>query len=292
MEDYINSIVNSSIYATGNRIYHAMYAVGFILMLLFNVLIYYKIFNLSRLRAFVYSLITFAYGYLGAACIGVLYNAIAALKDLVGNIRMDMIGAILFQLLWIPTVHAIKYFKKSKAKHNWNIDSKKQNIETISFRDTFDFIVPGAFIVLACIKFGCFFSGCCFGIECDWGVFSPKIYTTVFPIQIFEFATICLILIAMYFIKQTKFYRRGMAGPLTVALYVFARFCWEFLRYYEPEMRHFFLGLSLWQIFCVIFFVVVVVWIIVLYKTQPSEPMPKNYLFAKGGKNKVDNNVK
>lgn len=300
MEDYINSIISDSINstinptadATGNYIYHAMYAVGFVLMLLFNVFINYKAYKFTRLRTFVYSLITFAYGYLGAMFIGFLYNVIASIKGLTGTIRVDMIGAILFMLLWIPTVHVENYIRKRKAKPNYNIDAKRTKIEHISFRDTLDFIAPGAFIVLACIKFGCNFSGCCFGVESDWGVFSPKIFTTVFPIQIFEFATICLIIITTYFIKQTKFYRRGMGGPLAVAMYAFSRFCWEFLRYYTPEFKNFFLGLSIWQLICVVIFVIVFVWVIGLYKTQPSEPKPKNYLFAKNSKKTVSSKGK
>ena len=265
----------------GLFMYGAMYYVGFFLMIILNVFLYYKVFNITRLRAIIYSVITFAFGYLGATLIGDLYNVMTAIKGIDTKIGVDMIGAVLFELLWIPTVYAEKYFLKRKSK----ADDENKKIKTVSFRDTFDFITPGAFIVLACIKLGCCFSGCCYGIECSWGVYSWITGTTLFPIQIFEFATICLILIAMYFVKQTKFYRRGMAGPLTAAMYMFARFCWEFLRYYDPEMRHFFLGLSLWQIFCLVIFIVVVVWVIVLYKTQPSEPMPKNYLFAKKTKN-------
>ena len=288
MEDYINSIVNSSINFNpmGITLYYTMYAVGFILMMIFNLFIYYRVFHITRLRAAVYSLTAFAFAMLGLVVIGDLYNAICALKGLPPQVDKDMIGSVVFELLWIPAVYAVKYFLKLKNKKMPYINGKRVPIKTISFRDTFDFIVPGAFMMASAIKIGCFFSGCCFGIECDWGVISPKIFKTVFPIQLFESATIWLIIIVCYFIKQTKFYRRGMAAPLTAAMYIFARFCWEFLRYYDPEMRHFFLGLSLWQIFCLIVLIVLVVWLIVLYKTQPSEPMPKNYLFAKNTTNK------
>lgn len=274
--------------------YRLTYITGFILMFLFNVLIYHKVFNISRLRAAVRSVVTFAYGYLGAMLISDLYNAVASLKGLEPQINMDMIGAILFQLLWIPTVHCEKYILKLRSKATLKKHGNEVKIKTVSFRDTFDFIVPGAFIVLACIKIGCCFAGCCYGIECSWGFHASLKGTpvTLFPIQIFEFVTICLVIILSYLIKQTQFYRRGMAGPLTVAMYTFARFCWEFLRGYTPEMRHFFLGLSLWQIFCLIILIVVVAWIIVLYKTQPSEPKPKGYLFAKYDKKTVNSKGK
>lgn len=291
MEEYINSIINSSIYGPVNPariyIYHSMYGVGLILMTLFNVLINYKVFNFSRLRAFVYSVLTFVYGYLGGMCIGYLYNAITDLKGVDASyiIRVDMIGSIVFFLFLIPTALAEKYIVKHKKPRY--INGKRVPVKPVSARETLDFAVLGGVIFLSCIKIGCSISGCCFGVENDWGVFSPKIHTTVFPVQIFEFATLCLIVIATYFIQQTKFYRKGMAAPLAASMYFFARFCWEFLRYYTPEMRHFFLGLSLWQIFSAIVFIVVAAWGIGLYITQPSEPMPKNYLFANIGKKTV-----
>lgn len=276
----------------GLLIYNLMYPLGFILMMIFNLFIYYKVFNISRLRAAIYSVIDFAFSMLGLVLIGDLYNAVTAIKGFTTRIDKDMIGSVIFQLLWIPTAYAVNYFLERKRKAMPYINGKRVEIKYVSFHDILDFIVPGAFMLAATIKIGCFFSGCCYGIECSWGVKAYGTDITLFPIQIFESATIWLILIAMYFIKQTKFFRRGMAGPLTVAMYAFARFCWEFLRGYTPEMRHFFLGLSLWQIFCLVILVVVVPWTIVLYKTQPSEPMPKNYLFAKSGKKNVNSKGK
>lgn len=269
---------------TGLLIYNAMYVVGFIIMMIFNLFIYYKVFNISRLRAAVYSLVDFVFSMLGLVLIGDLYNAIAALKGLNTYINREMIGSVIFQLLWIPTACAVNYFFKRKRKAMPYIDAKRAEIKQVNVHDILDFIVPGAFMLAATIKIGCHFEGCCYGVESSLFSYSLGTGITRFPIQLFESATIWLIIIVMYFVKQTKFYRRGMGGPLTVALYAFARFCWEFLRYYEPEMRHFFLGLSLWQIFCLIVLAVVVPWVIGLYKTEPSDPMPKNYLFAKNSK--------
>ena len=69
-----------------------------------------------------------------------------------------------------------------------------------------------------------------------------------------------------------------MAGPLTVLIYAIARFLWEFLRFYTPEYRNFFLGLSLWQLICVLVILIAGVWVLILYKTHPSEPLPKRKL--------------
>lgn len=284
--------IDISAHVRGVVIYYSMYVVGFILMLVFN-LFKCNVYNITRPRAAVYTVLSGAYGMLGLVVIGDLYNAIAALKFFEARIDLEMIGGVLFLLLFIPpTVYVEKCFRKRKTKPILNIDAKQEKRESISFRDTFDSITPGLIILSVCGKIGCHFAGCCYGIECSWGTHLNG--TRLFPIQLCEAATLFLILIANYYIKQSRFYRRGMDTPLVAAMYSFARFCWEFLRGYEkPGLKHFFLGLSLWQIFCIIIFVVVVVWVIVLYKTQPSEPMPKNYLFAKNAtrtkKSKVKN---
>lgn len=253
----------------GLIIYESMYVVGFILMMIVN-LFKCDAYNITRPRAAVYTVLSGAYGMLGLILIADLYNAIVSYP----LANLEMLGGVVFILLCIPaTVCAEKYIRKLIAR------KKHKEIKSVSLRDTLDSIAPGLIVLSVCGKIGCHFAGCCYGIECSWGIHMPA-GPPLFPVQLCEAATLCLILIAVYFIKQTKFFRRGMGTPITATMYLFARFCWEFLRGYTPDMRHFFLGLSLWQVFCLVILVVPIVWIIVLYKTQPSEPMPKNYLFA------------
>lgn len=256
-------------------IYYALYIVGFVLMLLLSVF-RCKAYNISRVRALVYSFITFLSGLCGALIIGKIYNLIASLKDWYPDIKVDVLGAVIFTSLFLL---AAVYIEKAilKRRQAAPADGKEKSVpkKTVSFRDTMDLMIPGSFLVFASIKLGCMFRGCCWGVECSPGVFSPYLQTTVFPIQIFESATIVAIVIGSYFIKQTRFYRRGMAGPLAAFLYGLARFFWEFFRWYSPETRHFFLGFTLWQIFCILVLIVAGIWLFVLYKTQPSEPMPK-----------------
>ena len=272
-------------FVIGVYIYDSMYVVGFILMMILNV-IKCDVYNITRRRAVVYTVLSGAYGMLGLLAFGKLYNAIAATRGLNPKINVDMLGGVLFLLFCIPiTVCVEKYFRKLIAR------KKNTEIKAVSLRDTLDSITPGLIILSVCGKIGCHFAGCCYGIECSWGIELPY-GSRLFPVQLCEAATLLLILIANYYIKQSKFFRRGMATPLVAAMYLFARFCWEFLRYYVPEMRHFYLGLSLWQVFCVVIFIIVFIWVIVLYKTQPSEPKPKGYFFAKDGKKSVNKKEK
>ena len=259
--------------------YYASYAVGFLLMLILSAL-RCRVYRIKRSRAVIYSFFTFFSGYAGAAIIGFIYNALWSLKKITTEIKVDVIGAVIFTSLFLlAAVYIEKGYLKLEQKRLLQKGGDAP-VRTVSFRDTMDLMIPGSFLVFACIKIGCTIRGCCLGVECSWGLYG---YTgkTYFPIQPLEAATICLIILVCYFIKQTKFYRRGMGGPLTAFFYGLARFLWEFLRYYTPEMRHFALGLTLWQFLCLLILVVAGVWIKVLYKTQPSEPLPKEkpYVF-------------
>lgn len=257
--------------------YKAMYGVGFALMMLLN-LFQYKLYNTTRRRAVCYTVITYVYGVLGAMLMGKLYTTICAAKNLFDYSRVAIFGAVMFTpLLLLLTAQIEKLINKhKKTEHKKNKHGKliKNHTTKVSLRDTMDLLTPGIFIILACAKFGCHFGGCCFGVEWSWGVHSEIINTTVFPVQLFECATMCIIIISCFFIKRTKFFRRGMAFPLTAAIYCCARFCWEFMRYYTDELRHLILGFTMWQFCCIIVFTASVISIIILYKTQPSEPLP------------------
>ncbi|MBQ9879957.1 MAG: prolipoprotein diacylglyceryl transferase [Clostridia bacterium] len=255
--------------------YYATYAVGFALMLALT-LIRCRVYGSSRVRAAVYSFITFLSGFAGAALIGFVYNLLFSLKGVKTDIYVDMLGAVIFTSLFIlAAVSVEKRYLRSKKEKTGKSKNAPQ-ARSVSFRDTLDMMIPGSFLMVACIKIGCHVRGCCYGVEWPWGIHYENRGITVFPVQMFEFATICAILITCFFIKQTRFYRRGMAGPLTAGIYGAARFFWEFFRGYTPEMRDFLFGLTLWQLFSLLVIAVTSVWLAVLYKTRPSEPLPKS----------------
>lgn len=257
-------------------LYDATYLLGFTLMIVIS-LSRCRVYRISKLRAVIYCFITFLSGLLGAWLIGQIFNRIAALKDWIPGIKVDMIGAVIFTA---PLVLAAVYIEKGIVKRIAAQRAKKGNVKPVwpvSFRDTLDLMITGAFFVFASIKLGCAIRGCCWGVECGWGVETPYLpYVKVFPIQICECLTLIAIVLLVYAIKRTRFFRRGMGGPLSAFFYGAARFLWEFLRWYQTEeIRHFFLGLTLWQILCLLILLVTMIWIAVLYKTQPSEPQPK-----------------
>ena len=232
-------------------------------------------YKISRLRTIVFTIITYVFGVTGALIMGKIYTAICVIHNVDDNSRVAIFGAVIFTPLMLTATAAVDklisgyrlqiYHNKKHVKHN--------KLPEVSIRNTIDLLTPGIFIILTCAKLGCFFEGCCYGVECSWGVYSDRAGTTVFPVQLFEVGTMLIVLLLSFIIKRTGFYRRGMAYPLTAALYCIARFGWEFMRYYPAQMQHVLFGLTFWQFLCVIVFVTSVISIAVLYKTQPSNPL-------------------
>ena len=258
--------------------YKAMYAVGFALMMLLN-LFRYKDYRISQGRAVVYTLVTYVYGVLSAMAMGRIYTAVSAAAGVDETGGVAIFGAVIFTpVLLLITVLAEKLVAEKASKKTYkNKHGKDRPYEKkiVSTRNTLDFLTPGIFLILTCAKLGCFFEGCCYGVECGWGVYSKHADAVVFPVQIFEVATMCAVLLLCYFLKRTRFFRRGMAYPLTAALYCVGRFGWEYKRYYAEEMRHIAFGFTIWQFFCIIVFAASLISIAILYKTQPSDPLQK-----------------
>ena len=262
------------------QLYILSYAVGFFMMTLIT-LIRSKAYRTGIPRAAVYSVITFLSGFTGAVIIGMIYDLLALLKNMMATVFVDVLGAVVFSALFLlAAVNTEKAIIKKRnlrtAEGETEDRPKRRPLAPVSYRDTMDLVIPGAFVFFACIKIGCALRGCCWGFECSWGVTAPSYYNkTTFPVQLFESASIFIIAVASHFVQKASFYRRGMAGPFAAFLYGVARFFWEFFRWNPPEMRHFFLWLTIWQLFCILIWAVAGTWMRILFKTQPAEPRPK-----------------
>ena len=270
------------------RLYLLSYAVGFLLMLLITIA-RHKTYRTSILRAAVYCVVTFLSGLCGAVVICQLYDLFALMKGVIATAFLDVVGAVILAAVLLPgAVHTEKAFLRKKMKKALNTATvgkqpkQPRQLRSVSVRDTMDLVIPGAFTLFTCIKLGCTIRGCCFGMECSWGVVSDYYYNkTVFPVQAFESASIFIIVIASVLIQKAPFYRRGMSAPFAAFLYGAIRFFWEFFRYNPPELKNYFLGLTLWQLFCVLILIVTCAWFVVLIRTQPREPRTKRRVKAK-----------
>ena len=267
-------------------IYDASFIVGFGLLLTQN-LLRCKTFHISRARAIVYSFLTLLSGGGGAMLAATVYNALAAVKGVIAGVNVDQTGALVLVPPFMAAAVGVEkwYLKRRQTAAG---GTKPEQAKTVSYRDTMDLIIPGCFVLLSITKIGCHFRGCCYGVECGWGIYFPNRDITLFPVQIFECVTTLLILITTYCVQHAGFFRRGMSLPFGAGLFALARFFWEFYRYYVPEMRHFALGLTFWQIVSLLLTVVFAVWFTVLYRTRPAEPLPKGLLPKKAETKKPD----
>ena len=253
--------------------YYMMYFVGFFAALIVNLIFHFK-YNTHPLRAGLYTF-CFAYGVVGAMIMGKVYTALLKYEGITASSSVSMFGAVIFTPLLIMATAFIeaavrrKIAKKFPSKKGIHVEYSDAVSRTV------DMLTPDIFIVLACMKLGCHFRGCCYGVEMEGGVYSAVAKMNVFPVQILESSTIIVILIICFFLKTAPFYRSGMAYPMTAALYCVSRFLWEFKRYYPDEMRRVVLGMTFWQFCALLVFVASVISVAVLMKTRPASPLPK-----------------
>lgn len=111
----------------------------------------------------------------------------------------------------------------------------------------FDFCTPGIVMMFAIIKLGCFLSGCCTGIEADWGIVFPGDTTARIPAQLFEMAG-ALAIFAGVLLCEKFWKREGMLYPVFLGSYGVIRFAVEFLRDTEKNLA----GLSAGQIWSLV----------------------------------------
>lgn len=228
-----------------STVYKLMYAVGFAIMMVINLKTHKK-YRLSTKHTVIITLITYVAGVTGALIMGHSYMALMESMGFTVDSNVAIFGAVIFTPLFMTVTSLV-------LKQDW--------------RRVIDMLAPGIFIILACAKFGCFCAGCCFGIECSFGVMSPMINVTVFPIQIIEvFFMLFIIAFSFWYPFKSCRYVKGAVYPATTILYCFMRFFAEFLRYYEkPEQRDILLNMTFWQLCCVGVSIVCAIWLFIVH---------------------------
>ena len=265
-----------------DTLYSLIYLPALVLAIVVALKTRYK-YKVSKPRCLVYLVLSLAYAFATAEFSGGIYNAILRARDVVVHQNRAIFGAILLTPpLIIATVlfekcirKWIKKIKDSRTETDLQLNQANDTCEhIISVRNIMDMVTPIFLIVLVFVNVRCAWVGCCYGIPSSWGLYSHYAKTTTLPVQFFEAGCTFLIIILCYYLKQTSFFRRGMAFPLAVSFYSAARFILEFLRYYSPEERNFLLHLTLWQWLCMFVLVSSAISVFVLYNHQPSEPLP------------------
>lgn len=121
---------------------------------------------------------------------------------------------------------------------------KKLKLDTMLYADVYAPAIP---LFHAFGRIGCFLGGCCYGMECSWGVVynNPNVPeangVTRLPIQLIESAG-DLIIFAILVILSNKKLRKGTLFLLYLLMYGILRMATEFFR--GDEIRGFLFGIS------------------------------------------------
>ena len=244
------------------------YIPGIILVLVVNRIFAYK-YRITKLHTFLYTVVMIVFGFIGSYIGADLYNFFRHLKGQESAAVRTVFGTILVDIILITVLLLLE-----KAVRALIAKKTGKPVKQVSMRDVYDALQPGAMLLIIFTKFRCLLVGCCMGIPVSWGLYFKRYNATFFPVQIVEATMSFLILVACYFITQTKFFRRGMALFLGVGAFSFGRFFLEFLMYYAPENRTYLGHLTFYQCLSILIFAVCAGVVIYLYKTQPSDPLP------------------
>lgn len=252
-----------------DMLYNIIYLPGFAATLLANRFWRYK-YGETRLRSIIYIVIMVGFGFCGSHLGAYVYNWIHNAMEIPGYFYRTIFGTIITVVA--VTLIAVEIEKRVRR---YLREKKGKQVREVSLRDTYDLLQPGAMILNLTAKVRCLAAGCCFGIPCDWGPYSEKLHTNVFPVQLAEITLSAIILFAAYKYIHSKSYRRGAALFFSGGLWCVGRFCLEYLMYYPDYDRQFFGYFTLWQCACVLIVAVCAAVLVVLYKRYPAEPRPR-----------------
>jgi len=138
----------------------------------------------------------------------------------------------------------------------------------VPWRVTADLLAAANLLNYAICSIGCFFTGCCFGYPCVWGVYSPSEQTTVFPIQIINVAI--MLVITWYLVYRTKsknYVSDAKQFPIMLILFGTTRFVTDFFMNNEKLL----LGMSTISFHCIFMSLVGVIAIFVIERKKKSE---------------------
>lgn len=135
----------------------------------------------------------------------------------------------------------------------------------LSIPDFADVIAPAIPLFHVFGRIGCFLGGCCYGVECSWGITYTRALTPEangvprFPVQLAESAFNFLLFCLLAWLLHTGRFRRRLL-PLYLCVYAVGRFCLEFFR--GDAIRGSAAGLSTSQWISLIVFAAGSVWLV------------------------------
>lgn len=235
-----------------NLIYRGFYVLGFLSIFVFNGF-YGKKYKIAPKKSVIFTIVSYALIYLWAYILAWVAN----------GFEWGHHNAIRVYI-WMPL---LLLFTGKLFKIDW--------------KTACDYITPSTCIVYGIARLGCIFTGCCYGIPAEWGIYSCSAEHRCFPVQLCEAVTALLIAAIIIIIAKKKSYRvEGKLYPLMLIMYGGTRFIWEF---FADNKKILFGRISELAIWAFASFVIGIVWLILVY----VKPFPeKTKSVASGSKRK------
>lgn len=139
----------------------------------------------------------------------------------------------------------------------------------LKWRTCCDYIAPSACIVYGIARLGCLFPGCCYGIPCEWGIFSNAAQAVVFPVQLCEALTALLLAgITLIMNKKKNYVSDARTYFIMLIPYGLTRFGWEFL----ADNEKVFLNISSLALHAFLMSAVGAIMLVVLHYKDKKQP--------------------
>ncbi len=124
-----------------------------------------------------------------------------------------------------------------------------------------DLTSPAYALILVFTKIGCFFAGCCNGIESNtFGMYNHSTHRMEIPVQLIESGCALLIFIVLCLVRKKA--KSGTLYPLFMILFSATRFCSEFLRSEDKIFG----PLQKYHIFCLVGIAFGIIQYIIVYR--------------------------
>lgn len=126
------------------------------------------------------------------------------------------------------------------------VKSKKLDFLSIA-----DLVIPYVALGQSIGRIGCFFNGCCYGIPWKFGVYFPVHKTVLIPAQLID----SFFMLILYIVLRSKQIRPHATGGILISYFLYYSVMRFFIEFIRGDSQRLFLGLTIFQYFCIFLFV-------------------------------------
>jgi len=137
----------------------------------------------------------------------------------------------------------------------------------LNFLEIVDLVSPYIALAHSIGRIGCFLNGCCYGLPSRFGIYFPVHQAKLIPSQLIE-SFLLFVLFILLRIKQERAHQQGAIFVSYILYYSAIRFLVEFIR---ADSQKLFMGLTIFQYFCIVLFAVSSLFYILLWKRKISK---------------------